>query len=112
MTELRETVRERYAAAAISVKRGMAADDVVEEACCDPADGYGLKLYDITERGTLPDEAILASLRADIDLAAARSVQPPQGADLGFSFGQRVERFIAHRQTGSLNRLLADERIA
>ena len=32
MTELRETVRERYAAAATSVKRGMAADDVVEEA--------------------------------------------------------------------------------
>ena len=54
MSELRDAVRERYSAAATSVKRGMAADDVTEAACCEPTDGYGLKFYDITERGTLP----------------------------------------------------------
>src|SRR5262249_54930257 len=57
-------------------------------------------------------EAILAGLRADIDLASPRSVQAPQGADFGFGLGQRIELFIAQRQTGALDRLFADERIA
>ena len=82
MDELRETVRERYAAAATSVKRGLAADDVTEAACCAPANGYGLKFYDVTERGALPDEAVLASLgcgnpTAVADLAEGETVLDP-----------------------------------
>ena len=87
MTELRETVRERYAAAATSVKRGMAADDVVEDACCDPADGYGLKFYDITERGTLPDEAVLASLGCGNPTAVADLNEGETVLDLGRAAG-------------------------
>jgi arsenite methyltransferase len=98
MTELRETVRERYAAAATSVKRGMAADDVVEEACCDPADGYGLKLYDITERGTLPDEAILASLGCGNPTAVADLAEGERVLDLGSGGG--IDVLLSARRVG------------
>jgi len=98
MTELRETVRERYAAAATSVKRGMAADDVVEEACCDPADGYGLRLYDITERGTLPDEAILASLGCGNPTAVADLEEGETVLDLGSGGG--IDVLLSARRVG------------
>ena len=63
MGELRDTVRDRYASAARSVKEGKAADDWSEVAgCCDPQDGCGVKFYDLEERGALPDGAVLASL--------------------------------------------------
>jgi SAM-dependent methyltransferase len=87
MTELRETVRERYAAAATSVKRGMAADDVTEAACCEPADGYGPKFYDVTERGMLPDEAVLASLGCGNPTAVADLHEGETVLDLGSGGG-------------------------
>jgi SAM-dependent methyltransferase len=87
MTELRETVRERYAAAATSVKRGMAADDVTEAACCEPSDGYGLKFYDIRERGSLPDEAVLASLGCGNPTAVADLHEGETVLDLGSGGG-------------------------
>jgi len=63
MSELREEVRQRYAAAAGAVKDGLAANDWDAVAgCCDPSDGIGVQLYDVTERRQLPDEAVLASL--------------------------------------------------
>ncbi len=63
MSDLREEVRERYAAAANAVKEGYAANDFGEEAgCCEPGPGLGEILYDPTERGELPPEAVLASL--------------------------------------------------
>jgi len=98
MTELRETVRERYAAAATSVKRGMAADDVVDEACCDPADGYGLKFYDITERGTLPDEAVLASLGCGNPTAVADLSEGETVLDLGSGGG--IDVLLSARRVG------------
>ncbi len=98
MTELRETVRERYAAAATSVSRGMAADDVVEEACCDPADGYGLKFYDITERGALPDEAVLASLGCGNPTAVADLAEGETVLDLGSGGG--IDVLLSARRVG------------
>ena len=70
MTELREQVRERYAAAAIVVNDGKAADDRGDETCCGPSgsmgcapeDGIGPTLYDLAEREVLPDAAVLASM--------------------------------------------------
>ncbi len=63
MSELREQVRERYAIAAKSVDEGYAANDWDQQAgCCEPNEGLGLQLYDPTQRGDLPDEAVLASL--------------------------------------------------
>jgi arsenite methyltransferase len=87
MTELRETVRERYAAAATSVRRGLAADDVTDAACCDPSDGYGLKFYDLTARGTLPEEAVLASLGCGNPTAVADLDEGETVLDLGSGGG-------------------------
>jgi arsenite methyltransferase len=87
MDELRETVRERYAAAATSVRSGLAADDVTEAACCAPAYGYGLKFYDVTERGNLPDEAVLASLGCGNPTAVADLAEGETVLDLGSGGG-------------------------
>ncbi len=63
MSELREHVRDRYAAAAKAVEDGHAANDWDQEAgCCEPEHGLGTQLYDPTQRSQLPDEAVLASL--------------------------------------------------
>ena len=63
MSDLREQVRERYAAAANAVEEGYAANDFGEEAgCCEPGQGLGQILYDPTARRELPPEAVLASL--------------------------------------------------
>jgi ubiquinone/menaquinone biosynthesis C-methylase UbiE len=63
MSDLREGVRQRYAAAAHVVREGMAANDAPEVGgCCPPEDGFAVRLYDVTERAELPAEAVLASL--------------------------------------------------
>ena len=97
MDELRETVRERYAAAATSVKSGLAADDVTEAACCAPANGYGLKFYDITERGTIPDEAVLASRCA----ATLRRSPISRGRDrAGSRLGGGIDVLLSAQRVG------------
>ncbi len=98
MDELRETVRERYAAAATSVKSGLAADDVTEAACCAPANGYGLKFYDITERGALPDEAVLASLGCGNPTAVADLAEGETVLDLGSGGG--IDVLLSARRVG------------
>ena len=63
MTDLREEVREKYAAAARAVPEGMAANDDGEVGgCCPPQEGLGVRLYDLAEQESLPNEAVLASL--------------------------------------------------
>jgi arsenite methyltransferase len=98
MDELRETVRERYAAAATSVKSGLAADDVTEAACCAPANGYGLKFYDVTERGALPDEAVLASLGCGNPTAVADLAEGETVLDLGSGGG--IDVLLSARRVG------------
>ena len=98
MDELRETVRERYAAAATSVKRGLAADDVTDAACCEPANGYGLKFYDVTERGALPDEAVLASLGCGNPTAVADLAEGETVLDLGSGGG--IDVLLSARRVG------------
>ena len=63
MSDLREQVRKRYAAAANAVEKGYAANDWEREAgCCEPGMGLGDLLYDAPLRGEVPEEAVLASL--------------------------------------------------
>ena len=88
MSDLRNQVRERYAAAATAVaRRGVAADDATPEACCDPQDGYGLRYYDVTERSALPDEAVLASLGCGNPTAVAELRTGETVLDLGSGGG-------------------------
>ena len=96
MSELREQVRDRYAAAARSVKDGMAADDWSEIAgCCDPKDGLGVQLYDGTERAGLPEEAVLASLGCGNPTAVAELRERRDGP--GSGLGRRHRRAAVRR---------------
>jgi arsenite methyltransferase len=88
MSELREEVRRRYAAAARSVKEGMAANDWdADTSCCAPEEGCGVQLYDITQREGLPEEAVLASLGCGNPTAVAELREGEVVLDLGSGGG-------------------------
>ena len=88
MSELREQVRDRYAAAAKAVGEGYAANDWDQEAgCCDPDQGLGQQLYDITQRSELPDQAVLASLGCGNPLMVADLHEGETVLDLGSGGG-------------------------
>ena len=99
MSELREEVRERYAAAARSVKDGMAANDWDAEAgCCDPKDGLGMQLYDVKERRDLPEDAVLASLGCGNPTAVAELREGEVVLDLGSGGG--IDVLLSARRVG------------
>ena len=99
MSELREQVRERYAAAAGAVAQGQAADDWDEVAgCCDPAEGLGVQLYDAQERATLPDDAVLASLGCGNPTAVADLRPGEVVLDLGSGGG--IDVLLSARRVG------------
>jgi arsenite methyltransferase len=88
MSELREQVRERYAAAARAVPDGKAANDWDAVAgCCEPSEGLGVQLYDPTQRSDLPDEAVLASLGCGNPTAVAELREGDVVLDLGSGGG-------------------------
>ena len=88
MSELREQVRQHYAAAISGVNQGMAADDSNQGAtCCAPEDGLGVKLYDPQERSGLPEEAVLASLGCGNPTAVAELHEGEVVLDLGSGGG-------------------------
>ena len=98
MSELRDQVRDRYAAAANAVERGMAADDTTAQACCDPAEGYGLRFYDITQRQELPDQAVLASLGCGNPTMVADLREGESVLDLGSGGG--IDVLLSARRVG------------
>ena len=99
MAELRDTVRDRYAAAALSVGKGQAADDWSEVAgCCDPQDGCGVKFYDVEERGSLPQDAVLASLGCGNPTAVADLREGETVLDLGSGGG--IDVLLSARRVG------------
>jgi SAM-dependent methyltransferase len=88
MNELREHVRDRYAAAARAVAEGKAADDRSEVAgCCEPQEGLGVQLYDLGQRSELPEEAVLASLGCGNPTAVAELREGETVLDLGSGGG-------------------------
>src|SRR5439155_2828912 len=108
-------VRERYAAAARSVEEGMAANDWDEgSSCCAPEDGLGLKLYDPSERGELPDEAVLASLGCGNPIAVAELREGEIVLDLGSGGG--IDVLLSARRVGATGRAygldMTDEMLA
>ena len=100
MSELREQVRDRYAAAAKAVGEGFAANDWDQEAgCCDPEKGLGQELYDITQRSELPDEAVLASLGCGNPLMVADLHEGETVLDLGSGGG--IDVLLSAQRVGS-----------
>ncbi len=103
--EVREAVRERYAAAATA-----AADEAGEGGCCGgdsgcgcgtvPAEGqvFGAALYEAGERGELPDAAVLASLGCGNPTAVAELHEGETVLDLGSGGG--IDVLLSARRVG------------
>ena len=100
MNELREPVRERYAAAASAVLEGTgAANDWDDETgCCDPSEGLGVQLYNVLQRSELPEEAVLASLGCGNPTAVADLREGETVLDLGSGGG--IDVLLSARRVG------------
>ncbi|MFB8142927.1 arsenite methyltransferase [Streptomyces parvus] len=95
-SDLRETVRERYAAAAVQVTEG-------GTACCGPQpievdDNFGSTLYAADERDALPAEAVAASLGCGNPTAVADLHEGERVLDLGSGGG--IDVLLSARRVG------------
>ncbi|WP_430480444.1 arsenite methyltransferase [Streptomyces sp. P11-1] len=95
-TDLRETVRQRYAAAAVQVTEG-------GTACCGPQaievdDNFGGSLYAADERDTLPAEAVAASLGCGNPTTVADLNEGERVLDLGSGGG--IDVLLSARRVG------------
>jgi arsenite methyltransferase len=103
MSELREVVRARYAAAAKAVEDGHAANDWDQEAgCCEPREGLGVQLYDPTERTHLPEDAVLASLGCGNPTMVAELREGETVLDLGSGGG--IDVLLSAKRVGPAGR--------
>ncbi|MFI0469191.1 arsenite methyltransferase [Saccharopolyspora sp. 5N102] len=97
--DLRETVREHYAAAATSAAQGGIAD----ECCCGPQpvkidDIFGASLYAASERDQLPVEAVAVSLGCGNPTAVAELREGERVLDLGSGGG--IDVLLSARRVG------------
>jgi arsenite methyltransferase len=95
-TDLRETVRQRYAAAAVKVTEGSAA-------CCGPEpvevdENFGSTLYAADDRDALPAEAVAASLGCGNPSAVAELREGEHVLDLGSGGG--IDVLLSARRVG------------
>ena len=94
--QIHTDVRAHYRGAALSVL-GLAGGSPAEGSCCGPASGcgcadgettaFGPDLYDVAERGSLPDGAVLASLGCGNPTAVAELNPGETVLDLGSGGG-------------------------
>jgi SAM-dependent methyltransferase len=101
--DLRDRVRDRYAAAATAVTTGrpasccgVAADGTVQDV--EIGDGFGADLYASTDRGSLPADAIAASLGCGNPLAVAELHDGETVLDLGSGGG--IDVLLSARRVG------------
>jgi SAM-dependent methyltransferase len=95
-TDLRETVRRRYAAAAVKVTEG-------GTGCCGPQpvevdENFGSTLYAADERDALPAEAVAASLGCGNPTAVAELREGERVLDLGSGGG--IDVLLSARRVG------------
>ncbi|MEU9406316.1 arsenite methyltransferase [Streptomyces sp. NPDC048281] len=95
-TDLRETVRRRYAAAAVKVAEG-------STTCCGPEpvevdENFGSTLYATDERAALPAEAVAASLGCGNPTAVAELREGERVLDLGSGGG--IDVLLSARRVG------------
>ncbi|UXY25398.1 arsenite methyltransferase [Streptomyces sp. HUAS TT20] len=95
-TDLRESVRRRYAAAAVQVTEGSAG-------CCGPQpveadENFGSTLYAADERDALPAEAVAASLGCGNPTAVAELRAGERVLDLGSGGG--IDVLLSARRVG------------
>jgi arsenite methyltransferase len=103
MSDLREEVREKYAAAARVVPEGMAANDAGDVGgCCPPEGGLGVRLYDLDERTSLPNEAVLASLGCGNPTVVADLREGETVLDLGSGGG--IDILLSANRVGPIGK--------
>ncbi|MFD4674882.1 arsenite methyltransferase [Lentzea sp. NPDC058450] len=93
-TDLRETVRRRYAATAVQVTDG-------GTACCTPVEtdeNFGSALYAADDRSALPAEAVAASLGCGNPTAVASLREGDRVLDLGSGGG--IDVLLSARRVG------------
>lgn len=94
--QVREQVRERYAAAARAVTTSATS-------CCSSTDevaaGFGAELYSAEEQGELPTEAVLASLGCGNPIAVADLRPGDRVLDLGSGGG--IDVLLSARRVGA-----------
>lgn len=96
--ELKEIVREKYGQAALRVQRGGSSccgAATTLEGCCDPITS---NLYDAAQTGTLPEEAVLASLGCGNPTALAKLHPGETVLDLGSGGG--IDVLLSARRVG------------
>lgn len=99
MSDLREEVREKYAAAARVVPEGLAANDAGDVGgCCPPEEGLGVRLYNLAERTSLPDAAVLASLGCGNPTVVAELREGETVLDLGSGGG--IDVLLSAKRVG------------
>jgi ubiquinone/menaquinone biosynthesis C-methylase UbiE len=102
--EIRETVRERYAAAATQV-----ASTDSQSGCCSPSETFdsevfGAALYALSEHEQLPDTATLASLGCGNPTAVAELREGETVLDLGSGGG--IDVLLSARRVGPTGRAI------
>src|SRR5690242_4774186 len=113
-TEIREIVREKYAAAAKVVSTGQAGASESASGCgasgagsCSPADEsgvFGASLYDEASREHVPQAAVSASLGCGVPTAVAELHEGETVLDLGSGAGADV--LISARRVGPSGRAI------
>ncbi|WP_182354784.1 arsenite methyltransferase [Flaviflexus huanghaiensis] len=122
MSDMREQVRQNYAAAATAVTQGIHVPLTVaaNESCCGPAEssccgtptvtsgccgdsgsveqGFGASLYSTDERSELPTEAVLASLGCGNPMVVAELREGETVLDLGSGGG--IDVLLSARRVG------------
>jgi arsenite methyltransferase len=82
------------------VPEGVAANDAGEVGgCCPPEGGVGVRLYDLAERTSLPDEAVLASLGCGNPTLVAELNEGETVLDLGSGGG--IDVLLSAKRVGS-----------
>jgi arsenite methyltransferase len=100
--ELREQVRERYAESARAVTEGTGSASCGGGSCCvdgeSDAAKFGEALYDVEQRGELPDAAALASLGCGNPTAVAELREGETVLDLGSGGG--IDVILSAKRVG------------
>src|SRR6266496_1228592 len=98
MDDVREAVRERYAAAARSVSETPESACCGPDCCSSPGSVFGPDLYSASERDALPDEAKLASLGCGNPTAVAELHEGEVVLDLGSGGG--IDVILSAKRVG------------
>ena len=97
-SEIKEVVREKYAEAALRAEAGRHADSGNAKASCKCGDKISSRLYDVSQIGTLPEKAVLASLGCGNPTALAELKAGETVLDLGSGGG--IDVLLSARRVG------------